>query len=200
MAITSEAELETAITRWLGGRTDLTTYYPDWITLFEAHAARKLRVRLMNLNVTLTPVGGAATLPTDYLGWYEVIRLTSPTGPLEYIRDDRGNQLFPDYPTGIAQYFSIFGSTLFTYPQDDGDLQFSYYAKNTAISSTLNWLFNRYPDAYLWGALTEAHSFLADDGQLQIAKARRDEIMDEVQMLDFVEPGHLVMKSFGITP
>jgi hypothetical protein len=42
MSITTYTELQTSITAWLGGRTDLTTYYPDRITLFEAVAARKL--------------------------------------------------------------------------------------------------------------------------------------------------------------
>jgi hypothetical protein len=42
MSITTYATLQTSITASFGGRTDLTTYYPDWITLFEAMVARKL--------------------------------------------------------------------------------------------------------------------------------------------------------------
>ena len=60
MAITTYAELQTAIANWLA-RDDLTTYLPDFITLFEAAANRRLRVRQMETTATLTPSSGSAT-------------------------------------------------------------------------------------------------------------------------------------------
>ncbi len=65
MALDTYTNLQTAITNWLGGRTDLTTYYPDWITLFEAAAARKLRVRPMETVATLSVL---ATESADIIG------------------------------------------------------------------------------------------------------------------------------------
>jgi hypothetical protein len=52
MAITTYAELKTAIASWLD-RSDLTSTIPDFITLFEAVANRRLRVRQMEKTITL---------------------------------------------------------------------------------------------------------------------------------------------------
>jgi hypothetical protein len=52
MAITTFAELKTAIASWLD-RSDLTSTIPDFITLFESVANRRLRVRQMEKTITL---------------------------------------------------------------------------------------------------------------------------------------------------
>jgi hypothetical protein len=67
MSLSSYADLQTQIANWLAS-DDLTTYIPDFITLFEAAACRKLKVRPQETTTTLTPSSGVATLPTDYLG------------------------------------------------------------------------------------------------------------------------------------
>ncbi len=199
MSISSYTELQTAITNWLGGRTDLTTYYPDWIALFEAHAARRLGVRLMEVEATLTVSNGTAALPSDFLSWKQVKSSASGApGALEYRTRTYLDSAFPTYPSGVPQYFAIEGTALIVYPQNDSALTLIYHGRNSAFAN--NWLLSNYPDAYLWGSLTEAHSFLADADQLQIAKARRDEILGEVELLDFQEKGNMTMKSVGMTP
>ncbi len=199
MSITTYAELQSAITNWMGGRTDLTSFYPDWITLFEAYAARRLRVRPMETITVLTVSGGVAALPTDYLGFKSVYR-SSDSVTLEYQTDQYLTSFFPNFPTGTPRFFSIVGLFLYTYPHDDGNLGLEYYAKNSAVSSTLNWLFNNYPDAYLFGALLEGANFTNDTDQAIIWKSRRDEIMDEVSKLNFREPGYLTIKNLSVTP
>ncbi len=200
MAITTYAELQSAITNWMGGRTDLTSFYPDWITLFEAYAARRLRVRPMETAITLTLTNGAANLPADYLGFKQAYRSDAIAAPLEYKSDDYLLTLFPTYPSGISQFFSITQTNFKVYPQDSTSVVLIYYAKNTAVSSTLNWLFNNYPDAYLFGALLEGANFTADTDQAIIWKSRRDEIMDEVSKLNFREAGGLSIGTRGSTP
>lgn len=197
MSITTYAELQTALTSWLGSRTDLTSYYADWIARFEDHAARKLRVRPMETVGFITTSGGAGALPTDYLGFKEVI---STDGPLEYASDEYLNALFPTYPTGTATFFSIVGSVLYVYPQQDATFTFIYYAKNTAVSSALNWLFTNHPDAYLNGALLEAAIFTSDTDAAVVFKARRDEIMNEISLLNFKERAGMAVKVMGNTP
>src|SRR5262249_3888981 len=68
MAITTYAELKSAIGAWLGHEL-FADRYADFITLFEATACRRLKVRPMETVATLTPSSGAAALPSDYLGW-----------------------------------------------------------------------------------------------------------------------------------
>jgi hypothetical protein len=86
MALATYADLQTQIANWLA-RSDLTTYIPDFITLFEAAAARKLKVRPQATTTTLTPSGGVATLPTDYLGFQRVTWLGTPNQQRRFLRD-----------------------------------------------------------------------------------------------------------------
>jgi hypothetical protein len=54
MSLTNYADLQTGIQNWLQ-RQDLNSIIPDFITLFEACANRRLRVRQMEAVTTLTP-------------------------------------------------------------------------------------------------------------------------------------------------
>ncbi len=201
MSITTYAELQTAITNWMGGRTDLTSFYPDWITIFEAHAARRLRVRPMESTVTLTVTSATATLPSDYLGWRRVTWTGSPNTNLEYAHPTWITEHFPDSgAAGTPSVFTIIDSRINVQPADDSSLSFTYFAKNTAVSSALNWLFTNFPDAYLFGALLEGANFTADTDQAIIWKSRRDEIMQELESLYFREPGPKRIRTAGVTP
>lgn len=60
MSLTNYAELQTGIASWLQ-RTDLTSIIPDLVTLFEAFANRKLRVRQQEAATILRP-GTAITI------------------------------------------------------------------------------------------------------------------------------------------
>ncbi len=84
MCLTTYANLQSSIASWLA-RDDLTAYLPDFITLFEAVAARKLKVRLQESVTTLTPVVGVVTLPSDYLGYRRVTWTGSPRRELTYV-------------------------------------------------------------------------------------------------------------------
>lgn len=205
MSITSYTELQSAITNWLGGRTDLTTYYADWITLFEAYAARKLRVRPMLTTATPTVTGGTGDLPTDFLGMERLkITMSDTQVILEYLHPSLLVSMFPTNPSGVPSFYTVRGSTFNVVPTTDTDAsnsyQMFYYAKNTAVSATLNWLFNNFPDAYLNGALLEAAIFTRDDDGAVLFKARRDEIMDEVSKLNSRELSGLQIRVNQQTP
>jgi hypothetical protein len=88
MSITTYSELQTAVQNWLA-RSDLSTYVPDFITLFETAANRRLRVRQQELSSVITMTSGSATLPTDYLAWRKVVRSGSSLYVvLEYVEPD----------------------------------------------------------------------------------------------------------------
>src|SRR3954466_11948821 len=84
MALVTNADLLAGVASWLA-RDDLTTYIPDFITLFECAAARKLKVRLQESTTTLTPSSGVATLPTDYLGYRRVPGTGTQIHELPYV-------------------------------------------------------------------------------------------------------------------
>jgi hypothetical protein len=202
MTIATYADLQGAITNWLGGRTDLTSYYADWITLAEAVIARKLRLRLTETSVTIALTAGSASTPSDFLSWRRVTYTTgSITIELKYVHPSIMTTLYPSSPASTPAVFTIQDSTILVMPTVTGNIVFYYYKRNAALSSTLNSLFTSYPDLFLWASLTEAHAFLADTDQLTIAKARRDEIIDEINLTHNVrEAGNLVMRPMGATP
>jgi hypothetical protein len=198
MAITTYAELQSAIANWLA-RDDLTSYIPDFITLFEAAAARRLKVRLQESTTSLTPSSGVATVPSDYLGHRRVTWTGSPTQELIYVTPP----IYAGYlesGSGTPSVFTIEGSNLRVAPSDDTALTFDYYAKTAAVSGSLNWLFTNHPDAYLFGSLCEANAFNKDVNAAGLWKARRDEIFDEISKRDFNERANMGVRVVGYTP
>jgi hypothetical protein len=198
MSITTYAELQSAVANWLA-RDDLTSYIPDFITLFEAAAARKLKVRLQESTTTLTPSSGVATVPSDYLGHRRVTWTGSPIQELTYVTPP----VYAGYlesGSGTPTVFTIEGSNLRVAPSDDTALTFDYYAKTAAVSGSLNWLFTNHPDAYLFGALCEANAFAKDVDAAALWKARRDEVFDEISRRDFNERANMGIRSVGHTP
>lgn len=198
MALTTFDELKTSIAGWLA-RDDLTAFIPDYITLFECDAARKLKVRLQESTTTLTPSGGVATLPTDYLGYRRVTWTGSPIHGLDYVAP----ALYASYlETGAAipTVFTIEGTNLRVAPSDDTALTFGYFQRTPAVSGSLNWLFTNHPDAYLAGSLAQAAAFNKGFDAAGIWKGRCDEIFRDIAMLDFNERQGMQVRVLGRTP
>lgn len=198
MSLSTYADLQAQIANWLA-RDDLTTYIPDFITLFEAAAMRKLKVRPQETSATLTPASGVATLPADYLGYRRVTWTGSPIHELNYVAPP----IYAGYletGAGTPSVFTIEGSNLRVAPSDDTALTFDYYARTPALSGALNWLYTNHPDAYLFGSLCEANAFDKKVDAAGLWKARRDEVFDEITKLEFNERQGMAIRMFGITP
>lgn len=198
MALATYSDLQASVASWMA-RDDLNTYIPDFITLFEAAACRRLKVRPMETTTTLTPSSGVATLPSDFLGYRRVTWTGTPIRELLYVTPP----IYSSYlnTTGAqALVFTIEGSNLRVAPSDDTALTFTYTQKTAAVSSSLNWLYTNYPDAYLFGALCEANAFIKDPTKAALWKARRDDVFDEIAMVDFRERSDMTMRTDGATP
>lgn len=184
MSITTYANLQTSIASWLA-RDDLTAFIPDFITLFEAHACRELRVRPAETTATLTPTSGSATLPTDFLA---VRRLTwngSVGRNLEYVNPQWLATAYPTSAAGDPNVYTIEGGTLKVRPVSDTSLDLLYRAKTAAVSGSLNWLFTNHPDAYLFGSLAEAYMFNKDPENAAVWEGRRDKVFQSIKGVDF---------------
>ena len=77
MSLTNYTDLTAGVANWLS-RSDLTALIPDFITLFEAEANRRLRVRQQEATVILTP-SVVATVTGAANNGSGLIRLTVPT-------------------------------------------------------------------------------------------------------------------------
>jgi len=200
MALASYADLQAQVANWLA-RDDLTAYIPDFITLFECAAMRRLKVRLQETTTTLTPSSGVATLPSDYLGYRRVTWTGSPNHDLDYVAPNIWSETYPlDGGASIPIVFTIEGTNLRVGPSDDTSLTFDYFQKTAAVSSSLNWLYTNHPDAYLFGTLCEANAFIKNADKAVLWKARRDEVFQEIAMLDFNERQGMAMRVMGVTP
>lgn len=199
MAITTYAELQTAIATWLA-RDDLVTYIPDFITLFEAAACRRLRVREMETLVTLTPASGSVNLPSDYLSTKRLTWTGSVRVELVYMHPSALQATFPDTPSGTPLNYTIEAGAIKIRPTDTTALELVYLAKNTAAATTLSWLFTRYPDAYLFGSLVEAYMFNKDPQNASIWQARLDNLFAELKSNDFNTRGAMAITVMGATP
>ncbi len=200
MALTTYAELQTAMTSWLGNSINAASY-PDMITLFEAWVNRKTRVRQQETTTNLTTTLGVATLPTDYVAWRRATWVGNPRVDLDYVQPSYFQDAFPTRPAGFPDMFAIEGSSLIVLPYDDSSqVEFLYYAKVPALSGTVNWLFTAHPDIYLFGSLCEAELFGVNDERAALWKARRDEILTEIQMLDNKSKGIGFVRINAATP
>lgn len=199
MALATYSDLQTQVANWLA-RDDLTSYIPDFITLFEAAANRRLRVRQMETSTTLTPSSGSVSLPSDYLSWRRVTWAGDTRRELEYVHPSYLQSRYPTSESGEPDVFTIEGSTLKVRPVSGTSLEFDYYQKISALSGTVNWLFTAHPDCYLFGTLAEAQGFNVDFEKLALWKARRDECFEEIERLSRKTQGGGSIRVMGPTP
>lgn len=194
MALTTYSELRASIANFLA-RDDLTDYIPDFITLFECAAARKLRVRPTETEATVTMSSGSGSLPSGYLGYKRVTWNGDTARELTYAHPSWLKAAYPSNDEGPPNFFTIEGSTLKVRPLSDENILLLYYARNSAVSASLNWLYSAYPDVYLFGSLCEAEGFVKDDARLALWKARRDEVFQEIKSVNFNEGSGLAVRT-----
>jgi hypothetical protein len=199
MAITTFAELQTALGIWLDrSLTNIT----DHIALFEAQVNRRLMVRPQTTSTTITMSGGAGTLPTDYLEWKRVTWSGSVKRELEYVTPSFLSAVNAASASGDPTYFTIEGSTIKVALLSNTSLDLLYSQKVPAlsVSATTNWLLTSHPDAYLFGSLTMAATQTADAENGRAWNALTQGILGELWGLDFAQRGQMTQRVMSPTP
>jgi len=192
MAISTKAELKTAVANWLN-RSDLTDRIPEFIALAEASFNRNLRTREMLTRSTASVSSQYISLPTDFLEMSNIeITSTSPPKRLVYISQDRSD----DYreqnndKVGKPNYWTIEGDAIQLLPTPDATytVQLNYFQTIPALSgladSANNWLLSAHPDVYLFATLMQASPYLMDQEKTQIWDGLLARSMQELQMAD----------------
>ena len=168
MAITTYAELQSAVADWLN-RTDLTSAITNFISLAEAEFQRTIRHRKMITRSDATIDSEYSATPGD---WYQSVSLilkTDPVHPLEYVTNEAMNDLkATSSAVGKPNYYTHVGTEIQVYPAPDGTGytgEVVYYAKIPPLtdSNTSNWLLDLAPDIYLYGTLVQSAPYLRDD-------------------------------------
>lgn len=188
MAITTYAELKSAVADWLN-RDDLTGTIDNFISLAEAQFNRSIRHRKM-------VVRSDATLDTPYFAvpgnWLQTIRFqlsTNPVTPLLFVTPEQAleeSQVYsaaqqPLFYTMIGEQFQVVPA-----PDTSYDAELLYYAKIPSLSTTTttNWLLSESPDLYLYGALIQSAPYLKEDERLATWAGLYQKLFDDMMLAD----------------
>ncbi len=184
VAISSYAELQDLIADYLA-RSDLTTRIPTFIQLAEARMNRVLRDLENETIVTLTPdADGIAALPTNYRQWRSV-NAVDDTTDLEFLSPPEAERRY-GLDSGTPRAFTVMGQNLIVYPASTTDVVLVYYAMLDPLSATnaANWVLEKHPDAYIFGALSESAAFIGDDGRVTMWEQKFQGAMDDIRASD----------------
>ena len=176
MAITTYAELKTAIGNWTA-RSDLTSYLDEFIDLAETYIKRDpahpdspeiggVRGNITRATGTLSTSASTLALPSDFLESYRlnltadanfsVLRYVAPTQLSLHHRSGTGRPSF--YTMSDVIEFDV-------KPDSEYPYELSYYPQVTALSAsnTTNFVLTGYPDVYLSACLFHAFRFIQDE-------------------------------------
>ena len=173
MAISTYAELKTAVASWLN-RDDLTANIPDFITLCEARLNRVLRTRAMEGLYTASTIAGQRdyNLPASYLQMRALRLNTSPLPVLEYVSPEIMDRVWAGSSGGKPVAYTIKANELFLGPSPGAvyTMEMDYYRKFDSLSTiiTTNAMLTDNPDVYLYGSLLEAEPFIKNDSRIQV--------------------------------
>lgn len=185
MALDTYAHLKTAVGSWLNkaGLTDIDTRAAEFIALAEAQMNRELDVREMTATTTVTISDEEMSLPCDFAGVRSFRIDGNPTAPLDYVTPDALDDAFG---TGKPTRYTI--TDRFTFdPVPDGEYEarLRYRKRIPALSSSRasNWLLAKHPDAYLYGALTQAVAHF-DNDERTVFRSLYQAALDAIQADD----------------
>jgi hypothetical protein len=176
MAITTNAELETAVGNWLH-RSDLTAIIPDLVMLGEKRIFREVRTRDMESALSVTIASGVAALPADFV---ELKHAYIDGTPIRTLEIRPADWIYKKFTTRSSDSkpntVAVEGSNLIfgPYPDSAYTVKGIYYKRLTAVSSSANALFTKNPDLYLWAALAEAAPYLKNDARALVWVAKYD--------------------------
>jgi len=185
MAFSNYSELKTSIANFLA-RDDLTSQIPDFIRLAEARMSRELDTRSMEKRAIATTVAGDSyiSLPTDLREIRNVQLNTDPVKTLDYYTVQMINTDYAGQGQGKPKAYSIVGTEIMLRPTPDAayTLEIVYGENVQALSDedTNNTILSRHPDAYLYGSLMNAYTYLMDETRASQYDQLFTRIMDEI--------------------
>ncbi len=175
MTLATYTELVASVGSWLD-RDDMAARVPDFIRLTESRLNRLLDDPDMEVSASLT--GDGADLPADFGGMVSVgtadgYRL-QPLSNVDYAA------MLPQ--SGQSRYFTIRENKVY-YAPGSANTTLIYRRTIPALTEAAptNWLLDRAPDVYLYGALVQASAFISEDDRIALWKTAFDEAIDELR-------------------
>ena len=185
MAITTYAELKTAMADWLL-RDDLESVIPSFIALAEADLQRKVRHWRMEKRSTAEIDTQYSAIPAYFVETVRFYVTSGDTQPLELISQaellDRKRKNMNT--SGKPMFYALTAGEIEVYPAPDATYtaELYYIARIPALSdsNTTNWLLDSYRDAYLYGALIHSAPYLKEDARIQTWAALYQNAVDAI--------------------
>lgn len=189
MAITTYAELQTAVKNW-SKRTDLDSIIPDFIRLAELRVNRNLRIRKMETRVTSDTVASQEYygLPTNFLQMRGFKLNTAPLTDLDYLTPEMMDRTWAGSLTGKPRAYTIVGDEVRLGPKPDAayTMEMLYYQAPTSLSdsNTSNFMLTANPDSLVYAALIELNSYSANDTAIMKYTQLFNEAINAIQTED----------------
>lgn len=191
MAITTYAELQTAITSWLR-RADMAAIVPDLISVAEDRIYRNLRVRTMEETLSSTIASGVISVPSDYVDLKHAY--ISSTSPYQWLERKSAEWIYRNYryreqDTGIPRFIAREGTNFIfgPYPASTYTVGGIYYKRLDPVSTAVNDIFTSHPGLWLFGALSESAPYIHNDNRLPMWEAKFGQIIAEVNAEEYRE-------------
>lgn len=168
--LSSYSGLKTAIANLLN-RDDLTDYVDGFIDMFEADMNNDLRVIWMETTTDLTPdADGFITLPSNFLNARQLRAKTAYAVNLTPSTLDYVDSAVPDREAAQPRYYAVMNGKILILPRTTADIELTYWQEIPALSdsTTTNWLLEKSPQMYLYGAALHSAPFLHDDQRISI--------------------------------
>lgn len=183
MALATYSDLTTSIASFFH-RSDatFTAAVADMVVLAEAMIYRELRVREMETNATLSISTQTTALPTGFIGARRLYISTNPLTTPEFLTPSMFWRKWAVSTTGKPENYTIEGDSLVVGPTPDSTYSglLLYWKRLDPLVSTLNSLFTRNPDMWLFGALSVSSQFVEDDERMPGWEARFQAILKSV--------------------
>lgn len=183
MAITTHAELVTAVASNWKHRSDMSSIATDLIMLGEKWIMRKIRAPEMETAMSVTLSSGVGTAPTGFLGLKYAYVDGSPTKNLIM---KSPQQILTAYPQRSSHSKPAWigydaGSFIFgPFPDADYTIKGTYYKRQGPLASSVYDLFSNNPDLYLFAALAEAEAYIANDKRVPLWVGKRNELAMDI--------------------
>jgi len=169
--ITNYSELKATIADWLN-HDDSILAVPDFIVLAEAQMQADIAHWRRHAATTLSASTRYVDLPSD---WYRTIRITvdGDYRDLELMSTrEMADRRWQDEAAGTPRYYRVADGRLELYPSPSEavtlNVEYEQDIPSLSDSNTSNWVLDRAPDAYLYGALIHSATYLADDARIPL--------------------------------
>lgn len=187
--ITSYATLKSAVADYLN-RQDLTSVIPTFIQLAEKEFNRTLRVREMLNRAQATVEAQYVSIPYGFIEMRN-FRVDTPRGWKSLLamspeQIDENRTAFNKNNAGEPKGYSLNPNNsieITPTPDSSYTVEMTFYQQIPALSdsNTTNWMLDKNPDLYLFGALLQSAPYLKEDERIGVWSGLYRSLFTDIQ-------------------